>query len=157
MDPIVERAPCEVVIFKDCGKGTFQRVLVPVAGGPNGALALEIASILVSREEGEITAFTVSGGESRMDLRQFVEDQEDRLAVSLDRIRLKEIHSRDVVRAILAESESHDLLVLGSTRNSLAYQVARTSIPELIARQCSKPLVMVKAATGLDSWLRRWI
>ena len=47
VDPVIERVPCNVAVLKDCGgQAKYQRVLVPLAGGPNGALALEIASIL---------------------------------------------------------------------------------------------------------------
>ena len=31
------------------------------------------------------------------------------------------------------------------------------SIPEELARRCAKPLIMVNAATGIQSWLKRWI
>jgi nucleotide-binding universal stress UspA family protein len=51
VDPIIERAPCNVVLLKECGGNRqFNRVLVPLAGGPNGALALEVASILADED-----------------------------------------------------------------------------------------------------------
>ena len=68
LDPIIESAPCNVVIFKGCKDHKFKRVLVPVAGGPNGAFALEVASILADKNEGEITAVTVAGEDSRFNI-----------------------------------------------------------------------------------------
>ena len=54
LDPVIERSPCNVVILKDCGGNRiFKRVLVPLAGGPNGAMSLEIASILADPDEGQ--------------------------------------------------------------------------------------------------------
>ena len=34
LDPVIERAPCNVVILKNFSDRVFRRVLVPVAGGP---------------------------------------------------------------------------------------------------------------------------
>ena len=62
IDPIVERVPCNVVVLKDCGDRQFNRVLVPLGGGPNGALALELAAILADKEESEIVVLNVSDG-----------------------------------------------------------------------------------------------
>ncbi len=86
VDPIIEQAPCDVVILKDCGGNkTFKNILVPVAGGPNGALAIEVASILSdSRDgiDGKITAFTVDVPNSSrrgVDLDAFLDEQAERL------------------------------------------------------------------------------
>ena len=51
LDPVVENAPCNVIVFKDCICDSYKNVLVPFAGGPNSAFAFEIASILVDRQE----------------------------------------------------------------------------------------------------------
>ena len=60
-------------------------------------------------------------------------------------------------KAIIEEAGDYDLVVLGCTRERLLFQFARESIPQAVARLCPKPLVMVKAAAGLRSWLKRWV
>jgi APA family basic amino acid/polyamine antiporter len=157
VDPVIERAPCHVVIFKDCGSGRFKRVLVPIAGGPNGVLALEVASILTDKDVGEIVAFTVTSGRKRFDLEQFVDRQKHRLRIPRGRVRFKEVLSKNVVEAILSEAENYDLIVLGATAEPIVSRVAHLPLPETFARRCNKPLVMVRAAAGLRSWIRRWI
>ena len=157
VDPVIERSPCNVVVMKDCGNRKFERVLVPVAGGPNGAFALEIASILADTGNGRITAFSASNPDRPFDVKRFVEDNRYRLHLSVDRVETKTVDSRHVVDAILEEADRHDLVVMGCTREPLLYQVVRTTIPEIVAQRCHKPLVTVKASGGIRSWLRRWV
>ena len=158
VDPVVERAPCNVVVLKDCGgEGKFQRVLVPLAGGPNGALALEIASILADPESGQIVALNVDTGAWTFDIEAFVDAQQERLALPRSRVRAKTVKSAKVLETILKEAESYDMVVMGYTRQPLIYQVARETVPEIVAQRCGKPMVMVNSSGGIQSWIRRWI
>jgi len=157
IDPIIERTPCNVVIFKQWSNGDFKRILVPLAGGPNGAFALEVASILAEKGESELVAFSVATETTRFDLEAFVREHRDRLYVPPDQVRAKVVAGRNVVGTILEEAQSYDLIVLGATREPLINQVTRGSIPEAVARACKKPLVMVKASSGVRSWVKRWI
>jgi nucleotide-binding universal stress UspA family protein len=157
IDPIIELTPCDVVILKDCGKQAFKRVLVPVAGGPYGGLALEVASILADKPDGEVVAFTVDTGRRPFNITEFVNEHRERLHVEPDKVTTRGVAARDVTEAILAEAEQYDLIVLGCTRATLLNQFARVAVPEMIAQQCDKPVVMVKAAQGVRSWIKRWI
>jgi amino acid transporter/nucleotide-binding universal stress UspA family protein len=157
VDPVIELTPCNVVIMKDCGNRKFNRVLVPLAGGPNGEFALEIASILVDKTEGEIVALTIVTDEKRFDIDRFVHERRGRIHVPSDRVRTKTVSAGNVVDAILEEVEDYDLIVMGSTREPLMYQLANPPVPETVAQKCTKPLVMVKASGGIRSWVKRWI
>jgi amino acid transporter/nucleotide-binding universal stress UspA family protein len=163
VDPVIERVPCNVAILKNCGDRRFLHALVPVSGGPNSALALEMASILVDAGQGRVTAFSVRTGARRpgVDAGEVVESNLERLSLAQDRLRAKTIFGPDIVQAILKEAanpeEDYDAVVIGATEAPLAYQFMRESIPEQVARLCEKPLVMVKASGGLRSWVRRWI
>ena len=162
VDPVIERSPCNVVVLKDCGGNRkFRRVLVPVAGGPNSAFALEIASILVEKEEGQVVAFTVADG-GTFDLEQFVADNLPRLHLPRRQVKTKlaaraSQGRRNILKAILAEAEDYDLVVLGCTQEPLLRQITHLTLPEAVAQKCPKPLAMVKASGGIRSWLKRWI
>ena len=158
IDPIIERSPCDVVVFKDCGGNRkFKRVLVPLAGGPNGALALEVASILVDPDVGEITALTVASRGRTFDLQGFVNNSMASMHVPRGRVHIRVVQADDVVGTILAQAEDHDLVVLGCTQKPFLRQIGRDPVPETVATRCPKPLVMVRTAGRLRSWVRRWI
>ena len=157
LDPIVERTPADVVILKDCRETNFKSVLVPLAGGPNGGLALEVASILADPEVGEITALSVTNQGERFDIRQFVDDREARLRIPLERVKTKGVKASGIAEAILAEAKDHDLIVLGATAKPAITRIGKPTVPEIIARRADKPMVMVRSAKGFRTWIRRWI
>jgi len=158
VDPVVERCPCHVVMFKNCGGGRrYGRVLVPVAGGPNAAFALEVACILADPDEGQVVAFHVARSVGAFDVGGFLAGHADRLPLPAGRVTGKAVVSDNVVGAILAEAAGYDLIVLGFTREPILYRLSRQTIPETVALRCDKPLVMVKASAGLRSWIRRWV
>jgi amino acid transporter/nucleotide-binding universal stress UspA family protein len=156
VDPVIERSPCNVVIMKNCSDANFKRILVPMIGGPNGAFALEIASILADKDQGKICAYTVHSEKSKFNIENFVEAHKDKISLPLDRITIKAIIAPAPVEAILNEAKNYDLIVLGCTRDPFIYQLVRESIPDIVARKCNKPLIMVKASGGIRSWVKRW-
>lgn len=158
IDPIIEQSPCNVVVLKDCGGNkTFKSALVPIAGGPNGALALEIASILTSPDEGTVTAFSVDTGRGPLDFDAFMEDNGKKFDIPRENLKTKTVKARSAVKAILSEAKDYDLVVLGTTQKPLLRQMGRMSLPEKIACRTPKPVVMVKSDIGVRSWIRRWI
>jgi len=158
IDPIIEQSPCNVVVLKDCGGNKeFKSALVPIAGGPNGAFALEIASILTNPDGGTVTAFTVDSGRRAFDLDAFVDENARKLGIPRHHFKTKTIKSNSTVKAILTEAKKYDLVVLGTTQKPLLLQIGRMSLPEKIACRTSKPVVMVKSNIGVSSWIRKWI
>jgi nucleotide-binding universal stress UspA family protein len=154
IDPIIERSPCRVVLTKGCTSTHYRRVLVATAGGPNGGLALEIASILAEEDVGELTLMAVGKGHN---LPGFVEENRNRLLVPKERVKTLEVEADDVVEAILEQSKDYDLVVIGCTRVPLLTRLRRDPIPEQVARRCDKPLVMVNVPGYIQGWLNRWV
>jgi nucleotide-binding universal stress UspA family protein len=157
IDPVMERCPSNVVIMKNCGNDTYRHVLVPLAGGRNGAFALEVAHMLAEPRLGRITAFNVEQARRSFDLDAFVAEHRERLGIDSDRIQVRTVGDHNVVARILSESEEYDLVVLGCTRQSMLKRMISVSVPEKVARVCQKPLIMVKAAGGVRTLLQRWI
>jgi APA family basic amino acid/polyamine antiporter len=158
VDPVLERATCNVAVFKDCRQKEYQRVLVPFAGGPNSLFALETASIMVQREAGSIVLFNVAPpGKPTIDIEAFLEEHLPGLHVPPLMFEAKYAVSRDLMKALLEESAGYDLVVIGATRDPLFQQRVLGSFPEEFARYCTKPLVMVKAKHRIKSFIKRWI
>jgi len=157
LDPIIERCPCNIVLLKDYQNMEYKRILVPLAGGPNGSFALEVASILAEEGEGEILALTVDTGKVRFDIGNYVRSNKDSLHLPLERVHSKVIYSKNVVDGILKEAKDYDLIVLGSSNAPLLVNLSRESVPETVARKYDKPLVVVKASLGIQSIVKRWL
>ena len=158
IDPIIEQSPCNVVVLKDCGGNkVFKSALVPIAGGPNGALALEIASILTAPDEGTVTALSVDTGRGSLDFEMFLEANAKKFDIPRASLKTKTVTAKSVVKAILKEAKDYDLVVLGTTEKPLLAQMGQMSLPEKIACRTPKPVVMVKSDIGVRSWIRRWI
>ena len=158
LDPVIEKAPCNVVVFKNCQRQTFKRILVPLAGGPNSAFALEIASILADPDQGEIVPLNVTQpGKVTVDIEAFIEQTTVQWDIKTNLLEPKYAVSRDITKAILDESQDYDLVVIGASKERLLQQMVMSSIPEEVARRCDKPLVMVKATEGIESLIKRWV
>jgi len=158
LDRVIEETPCDVAVVRDRGLSQVERILVPTAGGPNAALAAEMAIALAEEYEGKVTALYIcrSGTEAEVEHAKRVIDKT--LAdLEWDRpLEPRVIAAPDIVQGVLAEAEEHDLVVLGATREGLFQQLLVGNVPETIARRCSKTVIVVKRRAGpIRSWLRR--
>jgi len=158
VDPILERATCNILMFKDCTHQKYEKVLVPFAGGPNSAFALETASVMVDQERGRVVVFNVAQpGKPTQDIDAFLSETVPRLNAPLSRFKAKYTISRDLLKCLLEEAEQYDLVVIGATEDPLFRQRFIGSLPEEFARHCKKPLIMAKAKHPIKSFIRRWI
>ena len=155
LDPVIERSGCNIVVFKEPKNETYQRILVPVAGGPNSIFALEVASILMEKDGGSITLFSVNSGRKRFDVARFFEEHYHTLQIPKKSIRTKMVETHDITGAILDESVDYDLVVIGITNKPRMYRAMKSTIPETIAVSCRVPLVLVKAQSGVRSLFRK--
>jgi len=156
VDPIMEQATCNVAVFKNCRQQKYIRVLVPFAGGPNSAFALEAASTLVEREGGRIVVFHVaSPGKPTQDVEAFLDEIVPSLGVPRTLFEPKYAISRERLKALLEEADQYDLVIIGATKERLFQRMVMGSLPEEFARRCEKPLVMVKAKHPIKSFVRR--
>jgi amino acid transporter/nucleotide-binding universal stress UspA family protein len=157
VDPILERATCNIAVFKDCRQQKYMNVLVPYAGGPNSAFALETASIMVEQNGGRVLVFHVAPpGKPTQDIDAFLDETVPQLKTPRSHFESKYVISRSLLEALLQEARQHDLVVIGATEDPLFRQRVIGSLPEEFARHCEKPLIMVKAKHRLKSFIRRW-
>jgi len=158
VDPILEQAPCNIVMLKNCGENKkFKKILVPIAGGPNSALAMEVADMIADPEEGNLTIFTCLTPGRKFDLASFVQKHRSRCNIPQDRLHIEAVFSDDVEKAIIEGARGYDAIVMGTGLEGRMRRLAYEPIPERIARYCSIPLVMVRATAGIRGWLLRYI
>ena len=160
LDPVISRAPCNIVILKECGSKTFKRILVPLFWESNDVFALDTAQRVIRESGGEIEAMPIRtaartqrriGSEER-----YLERLLRRLEYQPAGITLKPSPPLDPVKAVLQESKNFDLVVIGLS-GSFLRQVGVPTVAEQIARQCSTPLVLAKASKGLSALTKKLI
>ncbi|MCP4666861.1 MAG: amino acid permease [Deltaproteobacteria bacterium] len=158
VDPVLEGATCNVAVFKDCQEQQYRNVLLPYAGGPNAAFALEMASIMVERNGGRVVVFHVAPpGKPTIDIDAFLEETLPQLDAPPSLFEPKYDISRDRLKSLLEETSRHDLVIVGATRDPLFRQRVMVSLPQEFARHCKKPLVMVKAKHPIKSFIKKWM
>ncbi|NIM89882.1 MAG: amino acid permease [Candidatus Aminicenantes bacterium] len=159
LDPIIQEAPCDVGILKIQGDGKIKRVLVPTAGGPNAKLALEWGSWIAKQNRGQLTLLSIALDEDR---RKKAEGclRETRNAILYDSqiVIEKVVCARDIVSAVLEESQNHDLILIGASKEGLWKRVRFGTIPEKLARRSPVSVLVVrKFEGGILSWIRRFL
>ena len=162
IDPVVEKAPCDTIVVKlDPSDVQPKKILVPIAGGPHGPLALEIAGIMAESFGAEVTAVHVlRRGTTEQQAREIIEPLLESIEDKSKIPPVKFIGPGDVVDSIIAESHDYDMVIIGSplvAGGRLYRQVVFGSIPERIAKGTDKIVMMVKTNLGIRSWLQKWL
>lgn len=166
LDRLVQSAPCDVIVLcinpdrpllMEAGSKA-KRILVPVAGGPNAALAIELALSL----EAEVTVLTVARqvtGPQGMSLAE--ERLSEVLAPWKDESRLqgRVVQAPAIVQGILNEAAAgYDLVMIGASHESYLDRVLFGNIPQAVASHSPAPAAIVRHYTRrmqVGSWLRR--
>jgi uncharacterized hydrophobic protein (TIGR00271 family) len=167
LDPVVQGAPCNVIVAAlDLDKAVplraadLKRVLVPVSGGPNAALALDLALVLAP--EAQITALYVARQtHGQMGLSLSREHLEEILApwAGAPRIGGEVVQAARIDTAILAEAaKGYDLMLVGASQESYLDRVLFGNIPQAVAALSPIPTIITKqqvSGTRVGTWLRR--
>lgn len=139
------------------------RILVPIAGGPNARLSLELAvtqADAIEQHTGnrpEVLALNLIGEYSDEHGR---EQRRRNLLRELDIERLSiELHilpADDIVQGILNASVGFDQIVIGAPEEGVLEQTLFGSIPQHVAEKASTTVVMVKQYHPVKYGLKRW-
>jgi APA family basic amino acid/polyamine antiporter len=156
IDPIVERTPSNVIIFKNASGQKYKRILVPLSGGPNCNFALE-AAVILSETNAEIVAFHVDNGKYNYDIQKDVNEIINSMDIGERSIETHIVKCQSVFQKIMEKSAEFDLIVIGNTGKSIWQNFWQASLPEKIAEECEKPIAMVKANKGLRSWIKQYV
>ncbi len=162
IDRVIERAPCDIIIVKPGKEGLhtgkdIKKILLPLSGYSNSLLAIEIAhSLMVDEEEAEVTILNIN---IRQEPEEKIMDSMQPIFKHLGKINwnVKITYDTDIAQAILSESQNHDLLILGASNEGLLKQMLFGQIPEKIASQCEKTVILVKRNLGIQSFIKRWL
>jgi uncharacterized hydrophobic protein (TIGR00271 family) len=159
LDPIINDAPCDVLIVKGYNWKDIKSILVPTAGGPNAPIGARLASTLSLNTGADVTGLYVQVGRasnSRMAENRKILDQ---IFQEMDFEKPPEkkiILANSVLNGILKEAEDYDLVIVGASEEGFIDQFAFGSIPQRIASQAPHSSVMVKGFSGApEFWFRK--
>ncbi len=151
VDTIVRQAPCDVILVKLNAECSFHRWLIPIAGGPNGELALKMLPALTSlNTTSEVKLCQVFPLDETPDIKtlekaaHFLESQLHKS------ISTNPIHASSVADAVLkfAKQNSSDVIVLGTSREGMLQQAVHGNIPAMISRNSEQTVILVRVAAA---------
>lgn len=159
IDAVIKDAPCDVVVAKGDQWHTAKKILVPTAGGPHASIAAELATMISSAYDSEITALYVQVGRATSEQ---MEANRQRLEQTLNGIEFtkapeqKIIVTDSIVKGIVEEAKDYDLILLGASEERMFDQFVFGNIPQRIAAQATTPAIIARRYGGpTEFWIRR--
>ena len=162
IDLVAKNPPCDLAVVRFRRREPPRRILVATAGGPHAALAIKLAISQARQYNVE------SGEDATITLLNILPEKPAPVEETRACRRLEEMAGRydyplvcrvvsapSVTAGILREAESHNLVMVGASAERLFEQRLFGSIPETVARECSKTVIMTKRYWPLKSRLRR--
>jgi len=77
--------------------------------------------------------------------------------INPERYQIKVRKTHGIVEAIIAETQFHDLIIMGAPEEGLVRRALFGDMPVLIARATDVPLILTKRCTGqVKSWFQKF-
>jgi nucleotide-binding universal stress UspA family protein len=158
--------PCNLAVARLRRAGLPTRILVPIAGGPNTRLALELAiteADTIEQRTGnrpEVVALNLllDGADHGKDaLGQHRRALLEELEIADWSLELHLAPADDVVQGILKEAQGFDQIIVGASEERLLEQSLFGSIPQRVAEEALVTVIMVKRHAEVKFGLRRWL
>ncbi len=164
IDPIVDNPPTDIAVVRFRGERPLRSILVPIAGGPNGYRALELAITLAEQasngEQTEIVLFSVIPSKARVSVKVRMQKTLDTLLqrASYPHIRALTVEHDNTVDAIVEEARAHDMIIIGASAEPLFQNILVGTVPEQVARRAEVTVIMVKRrSSAMHSFLRQTV
>ncbi|WP_138004610.1 amino acid permease [Halalkalirubrum salinum] len=122
MDELTEAVPCDFLVLRERGFDP-SRILLPTAGGPDSELAANIAKLLQSEYDSEVTLLNVD--DDRQAGEQFLQDWATDQGLEDAKLLVK---SGDVETAIQNAADNATLLLIGATEEGLLRRLVSKSL-----------------------------
>ena len=147
-DNVVKNTPTDLMLIKLVAGTRLENWLLPTAGGKHAIKAEEYAASIVRAYDGSLTFCSVvspNANESTIEnTTRMLDTATNRVSQEngLD-IKTTVIKNDSITQGILQESRNYDAVILGATEHRFK-QILFGSIPEVIAKESLKTVVLVK-------------
>ncbi len=145
-DDVVRLARTDIILAKIVGDDPIKKILLPTAGGEHARCAESYATSIVTSNEGAITLCqVVTPTSDEATSQQNLDRAVERFSAAPDiKLSTTLIKDKSVTEGIIHESEAYDAVMVGAAGKSIYPQIMFGSIPEAIARQTEKTVIVVK-------------
>lgn len=160
LDQVLRKAPCDVLVKRMDGDEELQRILLPIAGGPNTELTATVAGSLARVHDADIHVIVINSPNETATAR---DEKETMLSsviagfTSVPVITQEIVESDSVCDTIVDQSEDVDLVVLGATSEDIFRRSVVGSLPEQVGRRSASSVLMVKEHRNIPSRVARLI
>lgn len=156
VDTVIRQVPCPVVVIRPGYQNSFDRWLIPTAGGPNAQTALDLLPGLISLGTPSdirlccICRSTMDISLYRQRLQATAQTLETRLSHA---VKVTTLTRPDIAETVtkLARQYRSDVILLGASRESLLSQVLNGNIPVEIANGTQATVILVRQAVTEES------
>jgi nucleotide-binding universal stress UspA family protein len=164
VDVLVARAPCDLYVERVGREADgVDSVLLPVAGGPHVEAAARVAGAVATRNDARVLVCSAwTPDRDRADAAAFADAGREALAgrVGPDvAVETAVLDGPDVTDALVAAVPSHDVVVLGATRQGAVRRRVAGTVPRRVARRTDRTVVLARdestAGGRLGGLLRR--
>ncbi len=148
-DTVVTHAQTDIMLVKLVGQGQVRRILLPTAGGEHAQCAEQYAHALVHAIDGHLTTCQIVSPDASQEV---IQATRNNLVRTLKRLRTRNrismddqlIKNSDVAQGIIEASENYDTVMIGAASQSIYQQILFGGIPEEVARNIDKNVIVVK-------------
>lgn len=162
-DAVVTHARSDLMLVKlapNAAHLNINKLLLPTAGGDHAQCAEQYAASIMRHLGGTVTVCKVEKTDATQEQKSIIANQ---LSEAVARISAKNglgvaskvLKNDNIPEAIIAEANDHDAVVVGATRDSIYPQILFGSIPEHIAKNVNKTVIMVKYHNPVKALLGR--
>jgi amino acid transporter/nucleotide-binding universal stress UspA family protein len=159
-DDVINHARTDILLAKLTDHASWKRLLLPTAGGEHARSAQRYAAAIVASEGGSVTLCSVVAPDAPAEA---LESEEERLRKSVEWMLENQgidtdftvIRHRSISEGIIAEGERYDAIIVGAAGKSFSNQILFGSIPEEIARNSAKPVIVIKRHHRVKALLGR--
>jgi len=164
IDLLTSNPPCDLAVVRLRRTGLPGKILVPIAGGPNARLAVELAITeadaveQITGNRPEVVALNLLlDGEQESNHKQRRLELLEELQSENWPVELRIKPADDIVMGILQEASSVDQIIIGASEERLLEQSLFGSIPQRVAEEALCTVLMVKRHDPVRFGLRRWL
>lgn len=153
LDIILKQAPCDIVVVradptwpeKPFSQSEKVNILIPLGGGPNALLAMNMALGLTGKTH--VTALNIAS--EHTDTADFLEHQTrikalTELWAGSSRLKTKVVRAESVFKGVMAESGHYDMTMLGASEENVFDQMLFGDLPHRVALENPHTTIIVK-------------